>query len=358
MFKKIALLAALVGLVGNTVAVAATPAPTTGPEHIEVVLYPTELAVDVPNTGGAVAAGVGGIFGALIGAAINKAAVSNAEGRVAEMRNALVDYDFNARVEQAIRAKLAAAPLVTQPTTVEYLHTVRGADELKAANAANRTGILFVVPRYAVTSDFERLTVTLSANTFDRSVRSNGTVKEKIRGFKLHSYAFPMRKVTGSGATEDSQRWVTLGGTELAAMLDEGIDQVTDMLVNDLTAEGMADAAAKTPMKGRSVTTASGRTWTRTRAGLSSQPEIDGVTRVYSERAAARAAALVPAPVASDVNTAAPADGVAPAAAAPVEASAAPAAAAAVEAAVPAEVAAPAEATAPADTAVPAAGTP
>lgn len=352
MFKKIALLAALVGLVGNTVAFAATPAPTTGPEHIEVVLYPTELAVDVPNTGGAVAAGVGGIFGALIGAAINKAAVSNAEGRVAEMRNSLVDYDFNARVEQAIKAKLAAATLVTQPTTVEYLRTVRGADELKAANAANRNNVLFVVPRYAVTSNFERLTVTLSANTFDRSLRSNGKVKEKIRGWKVHTYAFPMRKVTGSGATEDSLRWVSLGGTELAAMLDEGIHQVTDMLINDLTAEGMADLKVKIPVRGRTVTTASGRTWTRTRMGLSSQTEIDGVAKVFSERAAERAAAQAPAAVATE--TAAPVDAAAPAAAAPGEAMAAPA-----DVAVPTEAAVPAEADAEAPVAetVPAAPT-
>ena len=44
--------------------------------------------------------------------------------------------------------------------TVEYLRTVRGADELKAANAGDRTNVMFVVPRYAVTSDFERLTIT------------------------------------------------------------------------------------------------------------------------------------------------------------------------------------------------------
>jgi len=324
MLKKIALLAALVSLLGNTtVSAAATDIPPAGPapKQIEVTLTQPELAVDVPDTGGAVAAGVGGILGALIGAAINKAAVANAEKRVAEMRNALVDYHFNDRFEQALRAKLAAADLAPAPS-VEYLRSVRGRDELIAANAVPRTGLLVLTPRYAITSDFERLSVKVQATTLDRTLKGE-KVKERYRAFNSYVYSFPMKRISGSDATEDSKRWVELGGTEMAAMFEEGIDQVTDMIVYDQTSAGQAEAATKVTRQGRTVGPTPDRQWQRTRLGMTATHPIDGTSKEFSERDAARiAAAKATTPVTSAAALAPAATPVA----APVETSAAPAA--------------------------------
>lgn len=343
MLRKIAFVAALVSLFGNTVVSAAETTATLPvapePKQIEVMLTQPEMAVDVPNTGGAVAAGVGGILGALIGAAINKAAVSNAETRVAEMRNTLVDYHFNDRFEQVLRAKFAAANLAPAPT-VEYLHSVRGRDELIAANAVSRTGLLYLSPRYSITSDFERMSVTVPATTLDRSLKGE-KVKERYRAFGNYTYSFPMQKIAGSGATEDSKRWVGLGGPEMVAMIEEGIDQVTDMIVYDQSPAGLVEAKTKVDRKGRNVGPTADRQWLRTRMGMTASHPIDGTNKEFSARAAARMATVTSAaPVA---ETTAPVDATAAATpTAPATPTAAAPAAAAPAAVAPAPAAAPA----------------
>lgn len=304
MLRKFLLVAAAFGFVASHTAVA--KAPVAQAKDIEVVMTQQELAVDVPNTGGAVAAGVGGILGALIGAAINNAQVANGEKRVAEMRNQLIDYRFNQRFEQALAAKIAAANL-PQPPKVEFVTSVRGADELKAAGAVPRNYVLVLSPRYAITSNFEDLSVSSSAMWIDRSLKGNGKVKQKFHMMRTYAFRFPMKEISGSGATEDSARWVALGGAELAAMLDKGIDEVTDMIVYDLTPAGLAESQEKKlsnynmagkARRGRKVEVAQDRVWLRNRFALEGFHLIDGKGPVFSLAAAAPAAATDAAVVA------------------------------------------------------------
>jgi hypothetical protein len=292
MLRKFLLIAAVCGLVASQAAVA--KAPVQQARDIELVMTQQELAVDVPNTGGAVAAGVGGILGVLIGAAINNAQVANGEKRVAEMRNQLLDYRFNQRFEQAFAAKLAAANLANPPK-VEIVTSVRGADELKAAGAVPRTYALVLSPRYAITSNFEDLSVTVNAMWLDRSLKTNGKVKQKFHMMRTYAYRFPMEEVSGSGATEDSQRWVALGGAELSAMLDKGIDEVAAMVVYDLTPAGLAESQDKKMRdvkmagkvrRGRKVEVAPGQAWLRNRFMLEGFHPIDGSGPVFSVAAA------------------------------------------------------------------------
>jgi hypothetical protein len=351
MFRKFALVAALSALVLSQAA--AAKAPVAQARDIELVLTQQELAVDVPNTGGAVAAGVGGLLGALVGAAINNAQVANGEKRVAEMRNQLIDYRFNQRFEQALTAKLAAANL-PEAAKLEVVTSVRGADELKAAGAVPRNYVLVLTPRYAITSNFEDLSVTVGALWVDRTLNAKGKVKQKFVLSRSYAVRFPMQEIAGSGATEDAQRWVALGGTELAAMLDKGIDEVTAMVVYDLTPAGLAESQGKEwtnlqlagkPRRGRLVEPAPGVHWLRGRFALEDFHPIDGKSAVFSTAAAAAAPGAPVAPVAPVEATATTA--AAPPAPAPVAAAVeAPMAADAPAAAVttPVDAAAPAEA--------------
>lgn len=351
MFKKFLALAAAGSLLVHSLAFAKDP--PVQPTHVEVLTTQPELAVDVPDTGGVAGAAVGGILGALIGAAINKAAVANAEERVGELRNNLVDYRFNERFKQQLAAKIAATNLA-QPPQVEYLDSVRGADQIIAAGAQARTNLLFLAPRYAIASNFESLTVSITATTLDRSLKSNGKVKEKPRAYRTYSYRFPMKKIMGSGATEDAARWVALGGADVSAMLDEGIDHVTSMVAYDLTADGLADQVRKGTERvelagktrtGRWIEPVAGKRWLRNSFAVEGAREIDGVPTQVAQVAPAAAAPVAVEPAATETAVAAtdaPVAEAAPVAVEPVATETAVAAAEAPVAAAPAIEAAPA----------------
>jgi hypothetical protein len=212
------------------------PTPLAPQLPVEVILNQHEMGVDVPAT----AAQVGmqfGLLGALIGAAIQQQQVSNAEERVAEIRNLLVDYRFNERVEARLRERLPSEGISPEPQFT-FMPSPWDAQTAFAAHKQSQKGIMEIVPRYAISSDFEQIHVTLTVTINDRTVKSNGKVKDKPTTWRTYSWAIPMEKKAGSGATEDSKRWVAMGAPRLGALLDEAVDQVVDMFVYDFSADG------------------------------------------------------------------------------------------------------------------------
>ena len=220
----------------------ATPIRTSQPT--EILLTQQELAVDVPNA--ASAAGMQfGLIGALVGTAINNAQVKNAEQRVGELRNALLDYPFNARVEAALREKLSAND-VLGGQGLQVLHATWDADT--AQQAGTTEDALVLAPRYAILSNFEQLTVSLTLSHMQRTARAGKKPRQKALFSRTYAFNFPLSKISGSGAEEDAARWVGFGRVPMETLLDTGIDQVTDMLVYDLSTEGRAEA--ELPIKG------------------------------------------------------------------------------------------------------------
>lgn len=236
----------------------ATPITTSQPA--EIIFMQQELAVDVPDSSAATAQY--GLLGAIIGSAITNAQVKNGEQRVAELRNLLLDYPFNARMEQSLRAKLAENGILGEQG-LRVLHTTWDADPQSAA--ANGDAIV-LTPRYSILNNFELLSVKLTFNHVERTARPGKKPRQKIRLSRTYAFDFPLEKISGSGAEEDAARWVSFGRAPLEHMLDLGIDQVTDMLVYDLSTEGREEAALQT--RGSSVVREGGRwNWLRNRGG-------------------------------------------------------------------------------------------
>jgi hypothetical protein len=305
---------------------------------VEVVLNQNEIAVDVPATASAVGMQFG-LLGAIIGSSIQNAQTSNAEERIVPVRDLLVSYRFNERMEAAIRAKLASEGISPNPQI-----TVRATpwDAREAATASDQpatTQVLVLTPRYAMTNDFQLMTVSLMTSLVERTRKANGKYKNKI--LFSRNYRFEFVTVASEGKDEMAQLWTRMGSAGLASLLDQGIEQSTDMLVHDFSAAGRAwwtsKAAKNAPsptllgqkFSGRQVHQGENYIWTRSGSGAFQQ--IQG-HRVLDDAAVAQLAAM----------TAAPAPTVA---AAPAEQAAAPAAApAAVPAAAPATDAAPAPA--------------
>ena len=240
MFKRIMTSGLLLCFAFNAAAanVEPLPMPVEQALPVEVVLGQQELEVDVPDSSGAAAQF--GLLGALIGSAITNAQVQNAEKRVVDIRNQLVNYRFNEQFEKAIRVALVSEGISPNPQVIVRQTPWDAASAERKLVAGEKQTILVVVPRYSIMNTFEQMSVSMRVQYLQRELKKNGKPKETYRFSRNYSFFIPMDKLTGGQATEDSVRWVGLGKDQLAALLDEGIKQVTEMFVYDFSAEGRA----------------------------------------------------------------------------------------------------------------------
>lgn len=284
------------------------PMPLAQDLQVEVVLNQQELGVDVPATASSVGAQFG-LLGALVGSAITAGQVANAEKRVAEIRNVLVDYRFNENFERQLRAKLASEGISPNPQFT-FMATPWDAYSATKAGKVAADGVLIITPRYSITNNFEVLKVSLSARFVNRTFKPNGKMKEKNLLMSWYSFQFPMTKLDGSFATEDAQRWIDLGPQEMQGLLDQGITQVVDMMVYEFSPEGRQVAKTKTKAKntflkgkpywGWSLREAPDWIWLREWgvAGITGYYPVDGMTK-----AAAAAATVVDSSAAESTAT-------------------------------------------------------
>jgi hypothetical protein len=208
------------------------PMPVAGELQVELVESQQEIAVTVPQTASAVGMQFG-LIGALIGSAVQNSQAKNAEEAVVPLRNLLVDYRFNQRMHDALLPKLASPGLSPNPTLTVMATAWDAHDAQQAAKLPPYA--LVLVPSYAMDSDFAQLTVSLRAQVVDRTVKSNGKIKAVPRVGHTYSFQFPLQGVRSEDPVQD---WVVLGAAGLAQLLDQGIAQTTDMLVQDFSDEG------------------------------------------------------------------------------------------------------------------------
>jgi hypothetical protein len=211
---------------------AVPPIPVSPELQVELIENQNELGVDVSTAATTVGMQFG-LIGALIGSGIQNAQVKNAEAKVVPLRDLLVEYRFNQKLEQTLRERLASEGLSPDP----YLTILRTPwDAVDAANAKDvPLEALVLIPRYAVDSDFSQLSVQLNAQLVQRKIKPNGKIKTAISFSRSYAYQFSMRMTMPENPV---QRWTSLGGDRLAEYLDESIEQLVDMLVYDFSAEG------------------------------------------------------------------------------------------------------------------------
>jgi hypothetical protein len=259
------------------------PTPVAQELPVEVMLGQHEIAIDTPDN--SALGQQAGLVGALIGMAISNAQAKTAETRVADVRNLLVDYNFNRRFEQALRAKLASEGLSPNPR-VTILDTPwdawleRSGDAMAAADKAGHgpaTGIVMkVTPRFALEYTMQAMYVSMGVSLVDRQRKANGKFKEKFLDYRTYRFSIPMDSAFGAKPEINARRWLAVGNTEIARLLDLGIEQTTDMLAYDFSSDGRAEAARKVGKKesakfrdrtvsGRQLRTGDSWYWTRSR---------------------------------------------------------------------------------------------
>lgn len=222
------------------------PMPVAQELPVELIESQQEIAVSVPNTASAVGMQFG-LIGALIGSAVQNSQAKKAEESVVPLRDLLVDYRFNQKMQESLQAKLVSDGISPHPV-LTVLPTVWEAHDAQQT-AKLPPYALVLTPAYAVDNQFTQLTVSLRAQVVDRTVKSNGKIKVVPRFNRLYAFQFPLQ---GARSADPVQDWVALGSAGIAQLLDQGIAQTTDMLVQDFSAEGRA--AWETKPKGQSVT--------------------------------------------------------------------------------------------------------
>lgn len=255
MLPRICLAFGLVAFAFTATAGAPTvPKPMAQDLTVEVVQAQQELAVDVPDSNAGMVGAQFGLLGALVGSAIGSAiensAAKKAEANVAPIRDQLIGFDFNARFEQAVRAKLASEGISTKPQFV-FLSPVAMA-ERDEKNGERALKALVLRPRYSMDNAFNSMTVSIGVALVDRERKSNGKYKERQAFFRNYSFHFPL----DLPSAQNPKQWADLGKPTLTALLDQGITQSVDMVVYDFSDEGRAQWEQSNkkmfaPLKGR-----------------------------------------------------------------------------------------------------------
>lgn len=241
LISTITLSAFLFSTAANAKIVSDLPTPFASTLPIELRLTQQEIAVEVPNNGAAASLAIGGIVGVLVGAAINKASVANAEKRVAEIRNQMIDYDFSKQFEAEFREK-AALQLLGPKNDITVSRTTMWADMTDKTAKAGKD-ILVIQPSYSLSNKFDEVNVRMSVMLVDREVKSNGKIKLRYRHMRNYAYTVVLQPGVKQSANAGAEAVEQMGKDQLVAMINNGIGGVVEVFNISLSAEGKAKLA-------------------------------------------------------------------------------------------------------------------
>lgn len=211
------------------------PMPLGDAMTVELVLNQQEVGVDVSQTN-AMAAG-GGLLGALIVAGIDNSRTKSAEERIVPVRDLLLSYPFNARIEQEIRADLPSPGIDANPNILVQGSALAAIDAQNKGQLASRA--LVLTPRYAFDNQFHHLSVKITAQVIERDIKPNGKVRARFAFNRTYAFQYTLPEIADK-PEDNVKAWVAFGADGLTSMVDEGLRQSVDMLVFDFSSEGRA----------------------------------------------------------------------------------------------------------------------
>jgi hypothetical protein len=230
-----------------------------------------EITVDKPD----VNAG-GGLVGALIEGIAESTMDKNRQEALAPVRDALADYDFDAKFQSAVIGALPAAYFANEPATT----LIRNTDDWLEAHA-ERNGRTFgsLNVAYAFAPNFQMLYIRAYVRAGDIGLvrDNNGKPKEKYkydaeRTGKLQGMSYyALFPLDAPGKFEENAaRWTADGGRLAREAMDAGIAEIADLVRRDFASPLPVDevnkqnfllptGSAVLNMKGGHVETTNGR---------------------------------------------------------------------------------------------------
>ena len=293
----------------------ALPMPLGDAMTVELVLNQQEVGVDVSQTN-AMAAG-GGLLGALIVAGIDNSRTKSAEERIVPIRDLLLSYPFNERVEREIRADVPSPGIGANPNILVQGSALAAIDAQNKGQLASRA--LVLTPRYAFDNQFNHLSVKITAQVIEREIKPNGKVRARFAFNRTYTFQHTLPEIAEK-PEDNVKAWVAFGADGLTSMVDEGLRQSVDMLVFDFSSEGRAQweqfdrkAVVKVGARtypGLTVREGEGWAWARTGKGIMqtlSGYRVAGIVQAPMPTAADAGAEAVQVPVEAAAAPAAPA---------------------------------------------------
>jgi hypothetical protein len=209
-----------------------------------VVVPQKELNADIESEQEKVAASGGGLVPALIAAMIDNDRAKKAEIRVQPLRNALVNYDFPARLAASIEMELVKYP---------WLHLRRAQIEREAAKGWMRQkydqsdagAILFVEAAYQMTPKFDNVQCTAKTVMFpkkkplsdyaEKPGRTGGNPVEPVRAVYRNDHFEASSYVSGISSDLSKENPAEL--SRQAALVQQALDKVAQEMAQRIASD-------------------------------------------------------------------------------------------------------------------------
>jgi hypothetical protein len=213
---------------------------TAGGVTVRVAVAQSEIKSDINPSNIAVATG-GGLFGALIGAAVDSARAKKAEELITPLRNSLTGFDVDALAIDTAKAEMADLTWVNA-TTSSFSKDTSAASQSAFLDTINGNELALVTFSYDLSPDFssirvvEHISIAHKAATNAQGVAIKPTDRLSVRNLVYNQSMTSV--VTLPGATNDKAAnaalWAADGGKRARAALTVGFGEVKRLTVRSL----------------------------------------------------------------------------------------------------------------------------
>jgi hypothetical protein len=171
---------------------------------------------------------VGGMWGAMVDAAVESMWASAANKLIEPIRNEVIDFDFRARFLAALEKTLPGIATMKLAKLESTVKPVNDKDLSALRKQAPEDAFLSVKASYELTSDFQALWVVTDTSLWLRDE------EEAVYIARYHYYTPPIAPAKDSDAA--AKAWAADRGAALRAALSEGIAETMKMFRLDLLA--------------------------------------------------------------------------------------------------------------------------
>ncbi|MGY6519466.1 MAG: hypothetical protein ACXIUZ_12225 [Lysobacteraceae bacterium] len=214
------------------------PRPLATEMTVEVRVPSEEIAVHV-MPGNAAMYG-GGLLGVLIQTSVDSARARGAEGRVAQIRDAMAGNDYREISRQLVEQHLDRS-LVAPVLDLELL-TASLEQQRLDATLGSRRNVMVLEHDYYFEAAFGHIQVELVARIGDRVVDGRRMNEENMRYYNRFYYTVPLPEAeTVRGRDDRAEAWYAMGAEAIDAIVREGMRETIAMLNHDL-AGGQGEA--------------------------------------------------------------------------------------------------------------------
>lgn len=213
---------------------------TAGGVTVRVAVAQSEIKSDINPSNIAVATG-GGLFGALIGAAVDSARAKKAEELITPLRNSLTGFDVDALAIDTAKAEMADLTWVNA-TTSSFSKDTSAASQSGFLDTINGNELALVTFSYDLSPDFssirvvEHISIAHKAATNAQGVAIKPTDRLSVRNLVYNQSMTSV--VTLPGATNDKAAnaalWAADGGKRARTALTLGFGEVKRLTVRSL----------------------------------------------------------------------------------------------------------------------------